>query len=116
MPTYDKNLELAEVIKFDSDNIIKRVVLNVKTFDVAIGSNVFDINPMVAILTTEDKANTSIEKVSTANTATDITLWAYEYAGGDTYYNSTIKDRAEDTVANLIEFDGTSTVDISTLS
>lgn len=116
MPTYDKILELGEVVKIDADNTIKRVVLNVKTFDVAVGSNVFAINPMVATLTTEDLANTSIEKVSTANTATDITLWAYEYAGGDTYYNAAIKEGAEDTVSNLIEFDGTSVVDVSTLS
>ena len=68
MPSYDKVLELAEVLKFDSDNTIKKVTLNVKTYDVAVGSSVYAVQPMVAVLSAEDLANSEIEKVSTANT------------------------------------------------
>jgi hypothetical protein len=116
MPSYDKVLELAEVLKFDSDNTIKKVTLNVKTYDVAVGSSVYAVQPMVAVLSAEDLANSEIEKVSTANTAVDIALWGYEYAGGDTYYDNTIKDNAESIVASLLEFQGTSAVDITTLT
>ena len=116
MPTYDKILELAEVLKFDSDNTIKKVTLNVKTYDVAVGSSIYAVQPMVAVLSAEDYSNTSISKVTTANTAVDITLWGYEYAGGDTYYDNTIKAGAESQVANRLEFVGTSTVDITTLT
>jgi len=116
MPTYDKVLELAEVLKFDSDNTIKKVTLNIKTYDVAVGSNIYAVSPMVAVLSAEDYANTSISKVSTANTAVDIALWGYEYAGGDTYYDNTIKENAESIVAGLLEFQGTSAVDITTLT
>lgn len=116
MPTYDKVLELAEVLKFDSDNIIKKVTLNIKTFDESVGNSIYSVQPMVALLTAEDRANNAITKVSTANTAVDIALWGYEYAGGDTYYDNTIKDNAESQVANLLEFQGTSAVDITTLT
>ena len=118
MPTYDKVLELAEVLKFDSDNTIKKVTLNVKTYDVAVGSNIYAVSPMVAVLSAEDYSNTSISKVSTANTAVDIALWGYEYAGGDTYYNDVINaaNSAINQVASLLEFQGTSTVDITTLT
>ena len=78
MPTYDKVLELTEVLKLDSDNTIKKVTLNVKTFDTTAPS-VFAQQPMVAVLTSEDYANSEIVKVSTANTAVDIALWGYEY-------------------------------------
>ena len=116
MPSYDKVLELSEVLKFDSNSIIKKVTLNVKTYDVAVGSSIYAVQPMVANLTTEDRANTEVTKVTTANTAVDIALWGYEYAGGDTYYDNTIKDNAESIVANLLEFQGTSAVDITTLT
>lgn len=115
MPSYDKVLELAEVLKIDSDNTIKKVTLNVKTYDVAVGSSIYAVQPMVAVLTAEDLANTEVTKVTTANTAVDIALWGYEYAGGDTYYDNTIKDSAESQVANLVQFQGTSAVDITTL-
>tara|TARA_B110000259_G_scaffold161237_1_gene185196 strand:- start:1761 stop:1898 length:138 start_codon:yes stop_codon:yes gene_type:complete len=36
MPTYDKVLELVEVLKIDTDNTIKKVTISVKTFDVAL--------------------------------------------------------------------------------
>jgi len=116
MPTYDKVLELAEVLKIDSDNTIKKVTLNIKTYDIAVGSSIYSVQPMVAVLSADDFANSAIEKVSTANTAVDIALWGYEYAGGDTYYDNTIKDNAESQVANLIQFQGTSAVDITTLT
>lgn len=115
MPTYDKLLELAEVLKFDSDNTIKKVTLNVKTYDVAVGSSIYAVQPMAAVLSSEDYANSEVVKVSTANTAVDIALWGYEYAGGDTYYESTIKDNAERTVEGLLQFQGTSAVDITAL-
>ena len=72
MPSYDKVLELAEVLKFDSDSTIKKVTLNVKTYDVAVGSSIYAVQPMVANSTTEDRANTEVTKVTTANTAVDI--------------------------------------------
>jgi len=114
MPDYDKVLELVEVLKLDSDNTIKKVTLNVKTFDTTAPS-VFAQQPMVAVLTSEDYANSEVVKVSTANTAVDIALWGYEYVGGDTYYENTIKDNAERTVVDLLQFQGTSTVDITAL-
>jgi hypothetical protein len=45
-------------------------------------------------------------------------LWGYEYAGGDDYYNNVINsaNSAIDKVASLLEFQGTSTVDITTLT
>ena len=116
MPSYDKVLELAEVLKFDSNSTIKKVTLNVKTYDVSVGASVFSKQPMVAILSAEDLANSEIEKVSTANTAVDIALWGYEYAGGDDYYSNNIQDFAESQVESLLQFQGTTTVDLSTLS
>lgn len=116
MPTYDKVLELAEVLKFDSDNTIKKVTLNVKTYDVAVGSSIYSVQPMVAVLSTEDISNNEVTKSTTANTAVDIALWGYEYAGGDTYYDNTIKANAESQVASRLEFQGTSAVDITTLA
>lgn len=118
MPTYDKVLELAEVLKFDTDNVVKKVTLNVKTYDVSVGSGIYSVQPMVANLSAEDRANTEVTKVTTANTAVDIALWGYEYAGGDDYYNNVINaaNSAINQVASLLEFQGTSTVDIATLT
>ena len=86
MPTYSKVLELVEVLKIDTDNTVKKVTIDVKTYDAGVGSSVFSKQPMIAVLSAADYANSSVTKVTTADTAVDITLWGYEYAGGDQYY------------------------------
>jgi hypothetical protein len=116
MPTYDKVLELVEVLKLDTDNTVKKITINVKTFDVSVGASVFSKQPMIAVLSAEDYANSEVTKVTTANTAFDITVWGYEYAGGDDYYSNNIQDFAESQVESLLQFQGTTTVDLSTLS
>lgn len=116
MPSYDKVLELVEVLKIDTDNTIKKVTISVKTYDEAVGTSIFSKQPMVAVLSAEDLANSEIEKVSTANTAVDIALWGYEYAGGDNYYANNIQSYAESQVESLLQFQGTSAVDITTLT
>ena len=116
MPTYDKVLELVEVLKLDTDNTVKKITINVKTFDVSAGASVFSKQPMIAVLSAADYANSEVTKVTTANTAFDITVWGYEYAGGDDYYSNNIQDFAESQVESLLQFQGTTTVDLSTLS
>jgi len=116
MPTYDKVLELVEVLGLDTDNTIKKVTISVKTYDVSVGSSVFSKQPMIAVLSAADYANSSVTKVTTANTALDITLWGYEYAGSDQYYADNIQDFAESQVESLLQFQGTTSIDISTLS
>lgn len=116
MPTYDKVLELVEVLKIDTDNTVKKVTISVKTYDEAVGSSVFSKQPMIAVLSAEDYANSEVTKVTTTNSALEITLWGYEYAGGDNYYANNIQDFAESQVAALLQFQGTSSIDISTLS
>jgi|TARA_B110000093_G_scaffold153541_1_gene169323 hypothetical protein len=116
MPTYDKVLELVEVLGLDTDNTIKKVTISVKTYDVSVGSSVFSKQPMIAVLSAADYANSSVTKVTTANTALDITLWGYEYTGGDQYYADNIQDFAESQVESLLQFQGTTSIDISTLS
>ena len=116
MPTYSKVLELVEVLKIDTDNTVKKVTVNVKTYDAAVGSSVFSKQPMIAVLSSADYANSSVTKVTTSDTAVDITLWGYEYAGGDNYYANNIQDYAESQVESLLQFQGTTSVDISTLS
>ena len=71
---------------------------------------------MIAVLSAADYANSSVTKVTTANTAVDITLWGYAYAGGDNYYANNIQGYAESQVESLLQFQGTTSVDISTLS
>ena len=116
MPTYSKVLELVEVLKIDTDNTVKKVTIDVKTYDASVGSSVFSKQPMIAVLSAADYANSSVTKVTTADTAVDITLWGYEYAGGDNYYANNIQDFAESQVESLLQFQGTTSVDISTLS
>ena len=116
MPTYDKVLELVEVLKIDTDNTVKKVTISVKTFDVSVGSSVFSKQPMIAVLSADDYANSEIAKVTTTNSALEITLWGYEYAGGDNYYANNIQDYAESQVESLLQFQGTTSIDISTLS
>ena len=116
MPTYDKVLELVEVLKIDTDNTVKKVTISVKTFDVSVGSSVFSKQPMIAVLSAEDYANSEVTKVTTTNSALEITLWGYEYAGGDNYYANNIQDYAESQVESLLQFQGTTSIDISTLS
>ena len=116
MPTYDKVLELVEVLRIDTDNTIKKVTISVKTYNETVGSSVFSKQPMIAVLSAADYANSSVTKVTTADTAVDITLWGYAYAGGDNYYANNIQDFAESQVESLLQFQGTTSVDISTLS
>ena len=116
MPTYDKQLELVEVLKIDTDNTVKKVTISVKTYDEAVGTSVFSKQPMIAVLSAEDYANSEVTKVTTANTAVDITLWGYEYAGGDNYYANNIQGYAESQVESLLQFQGTTSIDLSTLS
>ena len=116
MPTYSKVLELVEVLKIDTDNTVKKVTIDVKTYDASVGSSVFSKQPMIAVLSATDYANSSVTKVTTADTAVDITLWGYAYAGGDNYYANNIQDFAESQVESLLQFQGTTSVDISTLA
>ena len=116
MPTYDKVLELVEVLIVDADNTVKKTTINVKTYDESVGASIFSTVPMIAVLSAEDYANSEVTKVTTANTAFDITLWGYEYAGGDQYYADNIQDFAESQVESLLQFQGTTSIDISTLS
>lgn len=115
MPTYSKDLELVEVLILGANDPIKKVTISVKTYDVSVPS-VFSKQPMIAVLSAEDQANNEVIKVTTANTALDITLWGYEYAGGDQYYADNIQDYAESQVESLLQFQGTTSVDLDTLS
>ena len=54
MPTYSKVLELVEVLKIDTDNTVKKVTIDVKTYDAGVGSSVFSKQPMIAVLSAAD--------------------------------------------------------------
>ena len=113
--TYTK--ELIEVITLPSaNNAIKKVSLELNIYDDVVGAGTFITYPVQAILSQNDL--TLENYITTANNAltkTDIIDWAWEYVGGDTYYNEKIGPAADAMLSDQLQFAGTVAADLDNI-
>ena len=114
--------ELAEVIVIPShplsggvfeQNVVKRVTYNVITFD----DTKTDIEVISSIVSTlsEQDLNDGNYIVATENNGYEILQWATENIDGDAYYNDNLKENAESQLNSLLEFSGTSFLDLDNI-
>ncbi len=108
---------LGEVLILPSaNNAIKKVTLEIKTYDDSIGAGTFISWPVQAILSETDlQTENYITTANAALTQTDIIDWAWNELGGDEYYNTKIKPAVDVMLADELQFAGVSTADISTI-
>ena len=108
---------LGEVLTLPSaNNAIKKVTLDIKTYDDSVGEGTFISWPVQSVLSDADL--TAANYITTADvglTQTDIINWAWNNVGGDTYYNEKIKPAVDVMLADQLQFAGVATADISTI-
>ena len=108
---------LGEVLTLPSaNNAIKKVTLDIKTYDDNIGPGTFISWPVQAILSDTDlQTENYITTANAALTQTDIINWAWNEVGGDEYYNTKIKPAVDVMLADELQFAGVSIADISSI-
>jgi hypothetical protein len=108
---------LGEVLTLPSaNNAIKKVTLDIKTYDDTIGAGTFISWPVQAILSDTDlQTENYITTANAALTQTDIINWAWNEVGGDEYYNTKIKPAVDVMLADELQFAGAAIADISSI-
>jgi hypothetical protein len=108
---------LGEVLTLPSaNNAIKKVTLDIRTYDDSVGANTYISWPVQAILSDTDlQTENYITTANAALTQTDIINWAWNEVGGDDYYNTKIKPAVDVMLADQLQFAGVATANVAAI-
>ena len=94
-------------------NVVKRVTYNVVTYDDT-KTDIEVSSPITAVLSAQDLADGNYI-VATDNNGYDLIQWAKDTVDGDAFYENNLKANAESQLNALLEFSGTTNLDLSNI-